>query len=193
MAELLHIADIFLKANPHYDFVQANCQSFVYWLAGALPKCVDPNFDPSFAGHEFWKILDDIQRYLTAGAETSDNSLKQSIDNVVQYLKYAAFMAAGMMIMCYKQIKEGVTWFITKMPQDALTWIVQGLCGLLEKMRPWVIAVAGTSTAAWNALSSPLGAKILAGVGIVAVVCGAVWLAYEGGRRFWRWWKEHGK
>lgn len=122
--------------------------------------------------------------------------MKQTIDTVVQGLKHAASTAAGMIIgkiMSKEKIKHGVNWVINKLPHDALTWIVEGLTRLLHKMRPLLGALAGTLTSAWACLSSPLGLKILAGVAIVAAVCGAAWLAYEGGKRFWCWWKKHGK
>jgi len=105
----------------------------------------------------------------------------------------AGFIGRDILLRFGGVIKNGINWLFSQMPQDAWTWIVESMVSVTKMMQPFVKAVAGQSTAAWNALSSPLGLSILQGILVVLLVCGAGWLAYEGGKKFWCWWKGYGR
>jgi hypothetical protein len=186
------LASAYITKYRGYDFVQANCQQFAVWLAGYIPMCDTKEPDPNFRD-DLSQILRNIKDYLAQKETVTDLTIKDHIDKVISGLKVVAVLAAAGLAFGPKKLWGGIRWLVTTIPQDALTWIVQGLTELTKKMKPLLVLVAGRSTSAWNALSSPLGLKILAGIVAVVAVCGIAWLAWEGGKKFWRWWNHHGK
>jgi hypothetical protein len=136
------------------------------------------------------QLLRDIWQYVVDCATTTDHSVKGTVR---RYLNMIAGFIGREIVLRLGNIEHGINWLFTKMPQDAMTWIVSGMVSVTEMMQPFVKAVAGGSSAAWNALSSPLGLSILKGIFVVLLVCGAGWLVCEGGKRFWRWWKGYGR
>ena len=161
-----------IRRQRVYDFVRANCRSFVLDLTGLLPRTDILEANPNFNAESLTHLLKDIRDYVCARGQVTSQSVKDTLDTMIQRLKYTFSGLAVLALQRWKDIKAGFKWFFTKLPQDALTWLVTILTDAVKAMTPIVKCVAGGATSAWNALCSDIGLKILSGVAIVAAVLG---------------------
>ncbi|KAK4888603.1 hypothetical protein LTR27_012498 [Elasticomyces elasticus] len=189
--EVQDIAEVLIAKKKRYDYIQANCQSFVMELAGLLPGDNVPLVRPGFDARICKDLLEDIRKCIAARRTAATPTIKDVLDNAVQNLQTMAYSAIAFTLgKCFETIQAGIKWLFSSMPHDALTWIVDGLTATVKRMTPLLKYVAGGSTSAWNALCSEAGVSVLAGA---AIALGVAWLAYEGMQKFWRWWKLHGR
>ncbi|KAK5708502.1 hypothetical protein LTR17_020633 [Elasticomyces elasticus] len=188
------LAQATINALPRYDFVTANCQTFVLELISQLPRGLyfqeaNPAFDEDVLRH----LFNDIRKYLLAKSIATSQSVKDVLDKCIQRAKNAVCFLAGIAISRWKDIRAGFTWFFTLSPEDALTWTVEGLTNVVNRMRPLFRCVAGGAASGWNGLCSDLDLQMLLGIAAAVAALGVAWLLYNRMEDFWRWFRSHGR
>ncbi|KAK5680688.1 hypothetical protein LTS10_007621 [Elasticomyces elasticus] len=188
------LAQDVINAMPRYDFVTANCQTFVLQLIGQLPRGTHfQEANPAFDENGLTHLFNDIRRYLLAKSNATSQSVKDVLDKCIQRARQAVCFLAGIAVSRWKDIRAGFTWFFSLSPEDALTWTVEGLINVVNRMRPLVKCVAGGAASGWNGLCSDLGLQMLSGIAAAVAALGVAWLLYNRMEDFWRWFRSHGR